>query len=228
MGDELLEALAKRQRELDQAEPALAGAVEGDAGEALLDGLFAELDAQPETKPKKSKPDPEKVVELPKRRSPVWAAAAALVLAAALLLWFARPTPPPALPEYRALSVSGGAAAVRGEHDGVASELQLHSQRDTVRLEFAAAKPVNQAVRVSLLARRPSGAAVFAPLDDLHVSDSGSFRIRGPLERFIRLSEGQWTLEVIVAPESHAPESADEAASGDWQRVPIEVIIAAP
>lgn len=229
MADELLHALGKRQGELNASDPEHADAVEGDAGEALLDGLFEALDAEQPAPTKDTTSPSENVVELPKRRSPMWAAAAvAVAAAAALVLWFSRPAPMPTLPEYRAVSVSGGAAQVRGDRDDVANVVELRSPSDNVKFEFTAATPVKRAVSVSLLARPATGAAVFATLDDLEVSDSGSFRLKGPLNRFVTLSEGRWTLDIVVAPAGHAPTSAEEAASGDWQRVAIDVIIAAP
>lgn len=228
MADELLHALGKRQREQDASEPEHADAVEGDAGEALLDGLFEALD-EPSAPAQDPAPPNENVVELPGRRTPMWTAVAVmLAAAAALVLWFSRPAPTPTLPEYRAVSISGGSAQVRGDHDDVADVVELRSPSDRVKFEFSAAKPVRDAVSVSLLARPATGAAVFATLHDLELSKSGSFRLNGPLDRFISLSEGRWTLEVVVAPAGHAPTSAEEASSGDWQRVVIDVIIAPP
>jgi len=230
MADELLHALGKRQRELDESDPPLMDAVEGDAGEALLDGLFEQLDAAPSKPAPESETTPATVTELPRRRSAVWATAAVvLAAAAALVLWFATRAPETlALPTYHVVAIAGGPASVRGDHDAVAKTLTLISPSDNVRLEFAAASPVGQSLTVSLLARPASGAPVFATASVAEISPSGSIRMQGPLDRFIALQPGTWTLEVIITPTEAAPASADDATEGDWQRFPIEVIIAAP
>lgn len=232
MADELLRALGKRQRELDEGPSPLADAVGGDAGEALLDDLFGALDAKA-SKPAEAESKPDNVAtvtELPRRRSALWATAAVvLAAAAALVLWFGTRAPDlPALPTYTAVAIAGGPASVRGDHDAVAAKLQLLSPSDNVRLEYAAAAPVKQSLAVSLLARPASGDPIFATASAAEISPSGSVRLQGPLSRFIQLEPGSWTVEVIITPAEAAPTSAEDAAQGGWQRLPIEVIIAAP
>ena len=229
MADELLRALAQRQRDADASEPEFADAVEEDAGEALLDDLFAQLDAP--AKPPTAEPEPvATVTELPRRRSAIWAAAGiALAAAAALVLWFASqaPTAKP-LPTYNAVVIAGGPAAVRGQHDAVASTVTLKSPSGPIKFQLAPATPVDGTVVVALLARPKQGDAIFALASKATVVESGSVELRGPLSDFIELSPGTWTVDVIIARAEDAPESASEATQGDWPRHAIEVIIGSP
>ncbi len=239
MADELLHALAKRQQEADAADaPAIADAVDGDAGEALLDDLFGELDAKSaDSTPRQAPTDdapaeeaPSNVTELAPRRSAMWTAVAvAMAAAAALVLWFAMRTPAvPGMPAYDAVAISGGPAAVRGQHDAVASTVKLESPSGMIKWDFAPATSVKNGVEVALLAREAGGDIVYAKAPNAKVVESGSVRLRGPLDSFIELSDGTWTVEVIFAPEGHAPGSAQDAQAADWPRHAIEVIISAP
>lgn len=234
MADELLTALGKRQRQLDEGEPPAIDAVEGDAGEALLDGLFDALDEgeakdEPEPAPK-AEETPNNVTELPRGRSALWSGVAVIAAAAAaLVLWFALRTPePPQLPEYAAVTIAGGPAAVRGDQDAVASTIELRSPTDAINWRFAAAAPVQHALTVSLVARQKNGTQVFVPVADAKISPSGSIRLEGPLDRFIALTPGTWTVDVVISPSSHAPDVSSSAASDKWRHFPIEVIIASP
>lgn len=234
MGDELLDALAKRQQEADAADaPAIADAVDGDAGEALLDDLFGALDAKASEAPPSKPPveaAPSNVTELSPRRSATWTAVAvAFAAAAALVLWFAiRPPAAPGMPAYNAVAISGGPAAVRGQHDAVATKIELESPSGMIKWDFAPATSVKNGVEVALLARNAGGDVVFTKAPSAKVVESGSVRLRGPLDSFIELPAGTWTVEVIFAPKGHAPESADDAQETDWPRHAIEVIISAP
>lgn len=229
MGDELLEALAKRQRESDAKDPPIPlDGFEGDAGDALLDEMFGELDAKsPAAVISSTVAQPSNVTALPRRRSAVWASVAvALAAAAALVLWFAIRAPAAnALPAYNAVAIAGGPAAVRGDHDAVADRLELTAPEDIIDWKFSAASPVEESVAVSLLATSKDGQVVFAGSVAAKVMASGSARLRGPLNTFIELLPGQWTVEVVFSGTSEAPSSADEVREGSWQRLPIEVII---
>lgn len=232
MADELLEALAKRQRESDAKDPPIPlDAFEGDAGDALLDDLFGELDEKAGQTPAPSATVevPSNVTTLPNRRSAAWAAAGiAVAVAAALLLWLAKPSPATELPGYSAVSLAGGPAAVRGDHEDVPEAIELGRPDDSIDWRFSPAVPVEGEVEVVLSARLATGERVFAAVPNPTVSSSGSVRLRGPLNGFIELGEGHWTVEVIFARPGHAPASAEEAKGDDWPRLPIEVIIDAP
>ncbi|MGH1343864.1 MAG: hypothetical protein ACRBN8_20065 [Nannocystales bacterium] len=229
MADELLEALAQHQRETDAKDPPIPlDDFDGEAGDALLDDMFAELDAKAAIAAAPSiAAQPPNVTELPQRRSTVWVAAAvALAAAAALVLWFAVRAPVvDALPTYNAIEIAGGPAAIRGDHDAVASQLELRGPDDNIDWKFSAASSVEQSVAVSLLATSKDGQVVFAKAVDANLKASGSARLRGPLDGFIDLPPGQWTVEVVFSHASEAPSSPDEVRDSHWQRLPIEVII---
>lgn len=226
MADELLRALGKRQRELDEARPQLSDAVEGEAGEALLDGLFEQLDAEP----LRPEPTPAKVTELPRKRSALWAATGVvLAAAAALVLWFASQSPASApLPPYGVDMVAGGPATVRGERETSEAKLVLTSPSDGIEVQLSTAAPHDREIAVSVLATASDGRTVFSRAPSVVVSASGSVRMRGPLSDFVSLSEGSWMVEIVLAPAEDAPESAEDVVEGDWQRIPFEVIIGAP
>ena len=226
MADELLRALGKRQRELDEGPSPLADAVGGDAGEALLDDLFGQLDAKAEVA--ESKPD--NVAQLPRRRSTIWVVAGAVVAAAAaLVLWFARPAPVETqLPAYSLDLVEGGPATVRGAPSNVEKVLELDSPHDSIEVRLSPAAPMADAIDVSLLATKDDGTSVFTAAVDVPVSGSGSIHMRGPLDDFIVLPAGHWTLELVVSPAGTGPTSEEEARDARWQRLPIQVIIHAP
>ncbi len=229
MADELLKALAQRQRESDSAQPPIPlDDFEGEAGDALLDEMFGALDETAESRP--APPVEEAVADnvtaLPTRKPAVWAGVGILIAAAAsLVLWLAMPSPVDPLPAYGAVSISGGSAAVRGDRDAVPEVLKLAHSTDNIEWRFAPAIPVEGDVEVVLSARLASGTRVFAAVPNPTVTPTGSIQLRGPLNTFIELSDGRWTIEVIVARAGHAPGSAEEATGADWPRVPIEVII---
>lgn len=229
MADELLEALAKRQRESDAKDPPIPlDAFEGDAGDALLDDLFGELDEKATVAAfSPTAPAVSNVTKLPRRRSALWASVAiALAAAAALVLWFAIRAPVAlTLPAYTAVAIAGGPAAMRGDHDAVADRLELLSPADTIDWKFSAASPVAESVAISLLATSEDGRVVFVRAVEASVTASGSARLRGPLDTFIQLAPGRWTVEVVFSGASQAPSSPDEVRDGSWQRLPIEVII---
>lgn len=236
MADELLKALAKRQREADTAQPPIPlDDFEGDAGDALLDDMFGALEEKsapaieaPVAAPGAPADDavPDNVAELPKRRGAVWAGAGiAIAAAAALALWLAMPSEITPLPAYGAVSIAGGPAAVRGDHDATVDVLTLEQPTDNVELRFAPATAVDGDIEVVLSARRDDGERIFAAVANPNVTPSGSVELRGPLNSFIDLGEGHWTLEVIFARAGQAPTSADGSMREDWPRVPIEVII---
>lgn len=233
MADELLKALAKRQRETDAAKPPIPlGDFEGDAGDALLNDMFGELDDKagqappPSDPPSRAEAAPDNVTALPKRTPAVWAGAGILIAAAAaLVLWLAMPSAVDPLPAYGAVSIAGGAAAVRGDHDDVPEVLKLERASDNIEWRFAPAMSVEGGVAVVLSARRADADPVFAAVPNPSVTPSGSVELRGPLNSFIELGKGHWTVQVIFARAGHAPGSADEAMGEGWPRVPIEVII---
>ncbi len=241
MADELLRALAEGQRKADAAEPPpIADAVDGDAGEGLLDDLFAELDARP---PADDVPAPATVTELPRRSPTTWTAVAvAVAVAAALALWFAVRAPAaPGMPAYTAVAISGGPAAVRGEGDAVASTVTLETPSGAIDWRFAPATPVEGGVEVVLVARSADAEPVVSKATGAEIKDSGSVRLRGPLDGFIDLAPGAWTIDVVFAAKGHAPDSATDADDandengandandgGGWPRHTIEVIISAP
>lgn len=233
MADELLEALGQRQREADAAKPPISlDDFAGDAGDALLDDMFGELDDKAGQGPAPSDPPPQtdaapnNVTALPTRTPAVWAGAGILIAAAAaLVLWLAMPSAVDPLPAYGAVSIAGGPAAVRGDHEDVPEVLKLEQPSDNIEWRFAPATSVEGDLEVVLSARRADGDRVFAAVPNPTVTPTGSVQLRGPLNSFIELGEGHWTIQVIFARSGHAPGSAEEAMGEDWPRVPIEVII---
>lgn len=232
MADELLRALGRRQREVAEHDSHLGDAVEGDAGEALLDGLFDALDAGAEPKADLGEQKPtaaSNVTELPRRSSWWGVAAVGLAAAAALVLWISSRGPNvSALPTYRAVVVAGGPSEVRGAKDDVATRVELSSPTDAIDWRFSAASTVEQDVAVGLLATSGAGDVVYSRAVAAEITDSGSVALRGPLDSFIALDPGDWTVEVLVAAADAVPDSADEAQASDWQRLPIEVMISSP
>jgi len=234
MADELLEALAQRQREADAAKPPIPlDDFEGEAGDALLGEMFGELDdkagqnaALSEGPPPQTEAAPDNVTALPKRSPAVWAGAGILIAAAAaMVLWLAMPSSEDPLPAYGAVSIAGGPAAVRGEHEDVPEVLKLGRPSDNIEWRFAPATSVKADIEVVLSARRADGERVFATVPNPAVTPTGSVQLRGPLDAFIELGRGHWTVEVLFARSGHAPGSAEEAMQGDWPRLTIKVII---
>ncbi len=233
MADELLEALGQRQRETDAAKPPIPlGDFEGEAGDALLDDMFGELDDKARQKPAPSESPPpteaapDNVTALPKRSPAVWAGAGIVIAAAAaLVLWLAMPSSIDPLPAYGPVSIAGGPAAVRGDHEGIPEVLKLEDPSDNIEWRFAPATSVEGDLEVVLSARRADGERVFATVPNATVTPTGSVQLRGPLNSFIELDEGHWTVQVIIARAGHAPGSAEDAMREDWPRFPIEVII---
>lgn len=225
MADELLQALGKRQREAEGGPVPHLDAVDGEDGEALLDGLFEQLDA----KAPADAPAPQATVTPLPQRNARWAALGVVVaMAAALLLWFGTRSAVPTLPSYRATAIEGGPALVRDAPDGVADRVELSAPSDRIDWSFAPATPVEGALDVALSAQRnDDGTRVFSRAT-AQVSASGGVRLRGPLSDFIALTPGTWSVDVIIAPETHGPSSAQAATASDWPRVTIGVIIDAP
>ncbi len=226
MADELLRALGTRQRALESAELPGMEAVEGEAGEALLDQMFASPDATT----RQEVVDEEAVVPLKPRATVPWTAIAVFVAAAAaLILWLGlRPAQVPGLPPYDATMLTGGPAAVRGDGEDVQPLVTLRSPADAVDWRIRPKTPVSVPVAVSLVATGEAGALVFASGVAAEVSDAGAVRLRGPLEAFIVLTPGRWRVDIVPTPAADVPRSADEAQARGRQRISVEVEIEAP
>lgn len=234
MSDELLKALGRTQREDDAAgQPSgdtsiesLVSPIDNEEASSLLNDVFATVDAADESKPAEPEPEPGNVVELAPRRGRVWVAAA-VAIAAAMLLWvFVRPSAP-SLPAYTAVSIAGGPADVRSGDESIKTALTLTAADDPIDWRFAPAAPAD-GVAVAILAKSATGETRFTKVESAEIAASGSVKMHGPLDRFIALEDGVWTVDVLFATLGALPADANKAAAGgDWQSHRIQVTIAA-
>ncbi|HWB77911.1 MAG TPA: hypothetical protein VG755_23265 [Nannocystaceae bacterium] len=234
MDDELLSTLGRVRRD-ELAEPS-AEAEPVHTAEApltntertrVLDAVFAKLEAE-DTAASGAK------VITPSRWRSGALLGAVLAIAAALVLVIARPSVRhddelSALPSFTITRLEGGTSAVRS--DPRAGPLHLRSSSDAIDIVVTPGTRVHEQLAVVVVARGGDGAPRMAVITDLvERSPDGALRIRGPLDRFIVLAPGKWTIEWLVSRAGAEPQSIaaldDAKAKRAWRSVTTEAIIA--
>jgi hypothetical protein len=179
---------AELQRPLDDRERA-----------AVLDGMFEEIDRKAAVVPPASRG----------RNRWIAIVGAAVAIAAALVLWIAWPRGSTIeLPRYAITELRGGAAEVRSDPRALDRTLVLR-RGDPIAVVVTPERPGTAALSIWLLAHG-GGEPVMAKVDAM-VASSGAVKIEGPIDRWLTLAPGEWTIDVLVAPADAAPTSADEA-----------------
>ena len=250
MDEDLLRALGERQRAAEPPErdgeqmsedlPSeladLLAPIEGEEADALIDGALRRVEQSESGSDGDAQSGASEASPAESAANANWKGAVAVVvaLAAALLLWFGLSSGGGGtLPEYRVVSLQAGPAAMRSEDDGAAAVRRtVETPADgPIDWQFSPSGTVPGAVAVALLATDARGKQRLTRPDGVQVSAAGAVRIAGPLDRFIALTPGVWTVEVIIAPADTLPGSPDEATeqrrSGAWQSIPLEVTITA-
>lgn len=240
MTDDLLRALGQHQQAaLDRDQPAdddeLGRPFQGAEREALLDDLFARLDAgqpEPETAVASTPAEPEQtadnVVPLAPRRRGAWAGTLIAAAAAATLVWWVVPGSDGTeldVPPYSFSRLEGGDVATRSDHTAPERELKLRPD-STINWELTPDEPTRSPVGVALRAKAEDGQQLFLPQVDAEISASGAVRLRGRLDRWLTLSPGVWTLTLFVAPAEQLPRDAEQANEpGAWRTLDVRVTI---
>ena len=231
MDDELLSALGRARRDelasggdaMHAADPPLSNTER----QRVLAGVFAELDSRGETET----PASAKVIAPSRWRTAV--VGAALAIAAALVLLLARPfgengqlAP---LPGFAITRVEGGTSSVRS--DPGQGPLQLRSPSDAIDVVITPDARVSGELGVVVVARSEGVEPRMAVITErVERSANGAVRIRGPLDRFVRLARGTWRIEWWVSHAGAEPRTldalADARAAHAWRSVTTEAIIA--
>lgn len=236
MDDELLSTLGRLRRD-ELAEPS-AEADPVHAAEApltntertrVLEAVFAKLDAdEPEPSTSAAK------VIAPSRWRSGALVGAVLAIAAALVLVIARPSMHhddelSALPGFTITRLEGGASALRS--DPAQGLLRLRSVSDAIDIVITPDVRVHEHLAVVVVARGDDGERRMATITDVvERSPDGALRIRGPLDRFVVLAPGTWTIEWLVGRAGAEPTTLaaldDAKAARAWRSVTMEAIIA--
>lgn len=248
MDEDLLRALGKRQRAAEPSErdgesvsealsPELAALLEpidGEEADDLIDGAMRRLDASEPAADAKG----ESTSETPSDESTAaanWKGAVAVVvaMAAALVLWFGLSSGGGGtMPEYTVVSLQTGPAAMRSDGGGSVQRKVSTPAGGPIDWKFSPSGTVPGTVAVALLATNMAGESKLVRPKGVAITPAGAVRITGPLDRFIALSPGAWTVEVIIGPPDTLPSSPDAAIEAGrdagWQSVPLEVTITAP
>ncbi|PRP91717.1 hypothetical protein ENSA5_52970 [Enhygromyxa salina] len=255
MDDELLRLLGRHQREdldADASEREVPAPYEGAERAALLDDLFARVDAEGENEGSAHEHEPpsaasDRVIELDvhrtragpgeetqarssSRRSLILLTSLATAAAAALLLWWGlgETGEDPLLaqlPSYEISRLQGGVARSRAEPSGERPTVRADSTIDWV---FTPAEPIREPLAVALVAVSETGARVFAARVEAEISAEGAIRLRGLLATHIELEPGEWTLRVLVAPPDRLPRDLDQLDDWPtWQTIAFELTIVA-
>ena len=248
MDEDLLRALGERQRAAEPSErdgesvsealpaelAALLEPIEGEEADELIDGAMRRLEASETEADAKG----ESASETPTAEATAaanWKGAVAVVvaMAAALLLWFGLSSGGGGtMPEYSVVSLQTGPAAMRSDGGGSVQRKVSTPAGGPVDWRFSPTGTVPGTIAVALLATNVAGESKLSRPKGVAITPAGAVRIAGPLDRFIALSPGAWTLEVIIGPPQTLP-SSPEAAIGagrdaGWQSIPLEVTITAP
>jgi hypothetical protein len=88
---------------------------------------------------------------------------------------------------------------------------------------------VNGPIGLALLAEPESGPPILVPEVRAEINESGAARLRGPLDGFVALEPGIWTLTLFIAPPDRLPTDVEQARAREgtsWQRVSVRVRIA--
>lgn len=223
MDDEILGPLGRAQRHDEDAmnaEPGTVGSLHRplDAQERarVLDGLLQRLDGErglATSEPAATSKPPAKAVPLApvrERRGARWAGVTmlALALAAALVLWIGRRDATVQLPGYAITALEGGAADVRSDPRALDRTVVV-GRGDAITVVVTPDRPAPAGLGVWLVARGAGPAQLVRV--DAAIAPSGAVKFEGPLDRWLTLAPGEWTIEVVVGPADRAPVDADAA-----------------
>lgn len=252
MSDDLLSAFGRKQRQdLDAGSEAsspeddvLTRPFDEDERASILDAVFDRVEAaatvnpSPETETVSAGPEPSNVVELASRRRQVLIGSLLAVAAAVTLVWWGWPGAESehvlvaSLPDYTFAELGGGIAEQRSEPHPAADlampALKLRAD-SSINWVLTPAKPTQNPIGVALLARSDAGATLFVPRLDVQVSEQGAVRLQGPLDQYVALAVGQWTLTLFIAGPKELPSDAGSASdsAGPWRNLAIRVTIIA-
>jgi hypothetical protein len=160
------------------------------------------------------------------------------VAAAATLVWWGWPESGSerqlvaSVPAYAFTQLGGEVAQKRSapdaSTDAAVPELKLRADSN-IDWVLTPAKPTADPIGVALLARSDAGPTQFVAHLDVDVSEQGAVRLRGSLDRYVALAEGQWTLTLFIAGPEQLPSDAGVASegAGPWQNLTLRVIIVA-
>jgi len=249
MADELLPALGRYQRQ--QQDSVAVNAIEEEAlrplneaeRAAVLDAAFGRLEQEPhEDATPRDEAELVPPISMAERRHGSKTAlviGVVLAIAAALVLWrgaATTPTPPEAplvaaLPSYAITQLRAGEAKHRAAPEGVVLEVSS-TPHAHFTLVLTPARPVLEPVAVALVARTSGGETrVTRPVEGVQVSANGALQLDGPLDEFIALTPGVWTLELLVGPPETLPEDAEalrrSPTEPPWRTLKMQVTIVA-
>ncbi len=232
MDDDLLRALGRHQREdLEVPSAASEPPSERDA-DALLDAVFARVDAGQVGPPVELAP----VIDLAARRRQltmgiVLALAAALVLGLGLvvLVGQGRNDAPQvaSLPSYATSELRGGPALTRSDERPSELSMTASDQLDWI---ITPAQAPAHALELGLLIE-PAGApadARWITKVPATITESGVIRIRAPLAELAPLEPGEYAITLIIAAQGGLPSDREAARTReDVQRVAIRITVTA-
>ena len=256
--DEILHALGEDLRDRDdrlsrgEAPEALAQLLSNDERSSVLDAAFARLDAGDDANEDEPEgPDTEKADDAPSdnvvplanaerrgRGTAIAVTIAVIAAAAMVLLWLGMPRSPDrdpgliaSIPTYSVTNLSAGQATDRAD----ASPTDRIELRPNGKLDVTLTPktPFRGALGVAIVARRDGGSAVFARLSEgVQISDNGGIRLRGPLDRFVVLTPGEWTLELLIGPPEALPQSLPELPTSPddaaWRTLSLHATVTSP
>jgi hypothetical protein len=254
MSDDLLSALGRVQRE-DLEEPsavaddALSRPFDADEREDILAGVFGRLDAseaepEPEGEGQTQVEEPSepqrkdtKVVALVRRSRVALVSSVLAVAAAAALVWWVAPSGRESgtvatVPVYTFTQLRGGIAGTRSDPSAPSGEAlpELELRHDSsIDWVLTPEQPTGEPVGVALFARSAAGEVAFVPRLGVELSERGAVRIKGPLNRFVMLAPGTWTVTLLLAAADQLPNDAERAGEGSaaWRSLMVRVIIVA-
>jgi hypothetical protein len=252
MDDELLRGLGRHQREdlettpddsSDEPWAELLEPFDDATREQMLDAVFEQVDTQAERvepvvpSPPANEPEREReqVIDLASRRRGVVlgllvAAAAAVTLG----IWWNQASSPDRsrtvamLPEYETSELRGGPASHRSAPDSELESVTMGA-RDELEWVVSPIGPVSGPIGLALLAEPESGQPILVPEVGAEITESGAVRLQGPLDGFVELAPGSWTLTLFIAPPDQLPTDVEQARASEgagWQRVSVRVTIA--
>lgn len=239
MDDDLLRALGRHQREDLEVPPPASEPLREDEADALLDAVFARVDAgqaddakEPTAPPVELAP----VIDLAARRRQrtmgiVLALAAALVLGVGLvvLLGQGRNDAPQvaSLPSYATSELRGGPALTRSDERPSELTMTASDQLDWI---ITPAQAPAHALELGLLiepADAPADARWITKVPAT-ITESGVIRIRAPLAELAELEPGAYAITLIIAAQGGLPSDREAARTReDVQRVAIRITVTA-
>ncbi len=206
----------------------------GDERDALLDDVFAAVDAERSAgKPDKADASPAgeadetaaTPIDLGARRGArmrTVVAVVAAIAAAVLLFLFVRgpggdPVRPSvaSLPSFEITRLKGGIAKVRDQPEAVPSRVELRPDA-TIDWIMTPQRPTRERLVLFVIATPDGGEPqLFAPQGVVFV-EGGVARLQGRLDELLGLPDGEWTIELVVAPAKGAPRTVEDARAGGF------------